>query len=150
MCTQCFCLYPDTQTVSADGNPQWNGCRSCHPGAQGHQPPLPNKCTSSLHKQITLLVYIHLRLYVSSPKTCALLIPWAETAWVAFSLFYISIQALWKEGIALDPMYWLIPLLSRQAERCQRNGTHANNTQTKTEMSSQLHCWAKYAGNTTL
>lgn len=40
--------------------------QKCHPGSQGHQPPLPNQCTSSLHKQNTLLVYIHLRLFVSS------------------------------------------------------------------------------------
>lgn len=116
MCAHCFCLYPDTQTGSADGNLQLNGCRSCHPGSQGHQPPLPNQCTSSLHKQNTLLVYIHLRLFVSSLKTCALLIPGAEIDWVAFCLFYISKQVHRREGIALDPAYWSILLLSRQAE----------------------------------
>lgn len=103
--TQCFCLYPDTQTVSADDHPQLNSYRSCHPGSQGHQSPLPIKYTSSLHKQNTLLVYNHLRLYVSSPKTCALLIPRAETGCVAFCLFYISKQVHRKAGIALDPMY---------------------------------------------
>lgn len=77
--THCFSLHPAGSADSSLFELVMKNCRSCHPESQGYQPLLSNQYTSSHHKQSSLLVHIHLRLF--GPSLCLSLCPAYPDSW---------------------------------------------------------------------